>query len=125
MESAMKPEFSPGKNIAIKTPAHEYDSVVRFYSEVLGFKPLTHSDPGQFDSVCFAFGDKVLWVDRIEGLSQAEVWLEITSSDVQAAQKYLEQTGCSIRNEIEQLPDSLDGFWLSSPSNIIHLVTEE
>lgn len=120
----MKPEFKPGKNVAIKTPAHEYDSVVNFYGEVLGFKQLPNSGPDPFESVSFIYGDKVLWVDKIEGISHSEIWLEIITSDVQAAQKYLEEKGCKIRNEIEQLPPSLNGFWLSSPSNIIHLVTD-
>jgi len=121
----MKPEFKSGKNIALKTPAHEYNAVVRFYRDVLGFKQLPQSDTGAFESVCFAFGDKVLWVDKIEGISQSEIWLEIRSNDIPAAQQYLKDAGCNIRNEIEPLPDSLNGFWLSSPSNLIHLVTDE
>jgi predicted enzyme related to lactoylglutathione lyase len=121
----MKPEFYPGKNIALKTPAHEYDSVISFYKEMLGFQQLPLDNSDSFESVCFAFGDKVLWVDKIESISQSEVWLEITSSDVLAAQEYLKKKGCIIRNEIERLPENFQGFWLSSPSNIIHLVTEE
>jgi len=121
----MKPKFNPGKNIAIKTPAHEYAAVIHFYQEILGFTPLPHNAADPFESVCFAFGDKVLWIDKIAGLSQAEIWLEITSDDIPAAKKYLEQTGCSIRNEIEALPNSVNGFWLSSPSNIIHLITDK
>lgn len=121
----MTPEFSPGKNIAIKTPAHEYDSVVSFYRDVLGLKQLPNRDPDPFESVCFSFGDKVLWVDKISGISQSEIWLEIVANDIQVAQIYLTEKGCSIRNEIEQLPDTVNGFWLSCPSNIIHLVVDE
>ncbi len=121
----MKPEFVPGKNIAVKTPAHEYEKVVDFYNNVLGFKqlPIENADP--FESIAFEFGDKVLWVDRIEGISQSEIWLEILSMDITAAQEYLIAQGCNIRNEIEELPSTIDGFWLSSPSNIIHLVVDE
>ncbi len=118
----MKPIFKPGKNIAVKTPAHEYDSVVAFYRDVLGFRQLPIDEPDPFESASFEFGDKVLWIDRIEGISQSEVWLEVTTDDIIAAQEYLRASGCSIRNEIERLPDSVNGFWLSSPSNIIHLV---
>ncbi|WP_281557189.1 hypothetical protein [Thalassomonas sp. RHCl1] len=121
----MKPEFSPGKNIAIKTPAHEYADVIHFYQDILGFKQLPHNAADPFESVCFAFGDKVLWIDKITGISQSEIWLEIISDDIPAAKKHLEQAGCSIRNEIEPLPDDLNAFWLSSPSNIIHLVTDK
>ncbi|WDE09680.1 VOC family protein [Thalassomonas haliotis] len=121
----MKAAFNPGKNIAIKTPAHEYAQVVHFYQEILGFKPLADNASDPFESVCFAFGDKVLWIDKITGLSQSEIWLEIISDDIAAAKKYLEQAGCHIRNEIEPLPDALNAFWLSSPANIIHLVTDK
>ena len=34
----MKPNFSPGKNIAIKVPTHEYEKMVNFYGVVLGLK---------------------------------------------------------------------------------------
>ena len=121
----MKPEFKPGRNIALKTPAHEYQAVVTFYRDTLGLEQLPINEPDAFESISFAFGDKVLWVDRIDSLSQSEVWLELESSDVVAAQEYLLKKGCVIRNEIEQLPTTVNGFWLSSPSNIIHLVVAE
>lgn len=119
----MKPEFKPGKNIAIKTPEHEYAAVVEFYRDVLGFEQLAGSDSDPMESVCFKYGDKSLWVDKIPTISQSEIWLEIEASDIQAAQDYLQEKGCSIRNEIERLPAAVKGFWLSSPANIIHLVT--
>ena len=121
----MKPEFSPGKNIALKTPGHEYEAVVGCYRDILGLPELPLKEPDPFESVCFDFGDKVLWVDKIDGISQSEIWLEIVTDDVQAAQHYLLDQGCIIRNEIETLPDTVPGFWLNSPSNIIHLVTDQ
>ncbi len=120
-----RPEFAPGRNIALKTPAHEFDRTVAFYRDTLGFKVLDLENIDPFESVAFAFGDKVLWVDRIAGLSQSEVWLEIVADDTGAAKAYLAKLGCAIRDEIEPLPTGLDGFWLSSPSNTIHLVVGE
>ncbi len=58
----MNIEFEPGANIAMKIPAHEYESTVRFYREVLRFKELTGD--GENDTPKFEFGDKVLWLDR-------------------------------------------------------------
>ncbi|MGD8293677.1 MAG: VOC family protein [Desulfobacterales bacterium] len=37
----MKPKFSPGKNIAMKVPTHEYDNTVAFYRDILGFEEVT------------------------------------------------------------------------------------
>jgi len=120
----VKPNFNPGKNIAIRVPSHEFEKTVHFYKEVLGLTQKKADSPDEYDSVTFEFGDKNLWIDKISGISQAEVWLEIESDNVVYAQQYLEHQGCIIRNEIEPLPDNFNGFWLSSPANIIHLVTE-
>ena len=121
----MKPNFRPGKNIAIKVPAHEFDRMVEFYKIIIGLKQKDTNSRDDFDSIAFEFGDKNLWVDKISELSQAEVWLEIESDNAADAKSYLEEQGCVIRNEIEPLPSGFNGFWLSSPSNIIHLVNEK
>ncbi|WP_116474524.1 VOC family protein [Zobellella maritima] len=110
--------FEPGKNIAMKIPAHEYENTVRFYRDVLRFKELT----GSGDTPRFEFGDKVLWLDCMPGLSQSEIWLEVITNDIGKASEYLKDKGCHRRDEIEPLPSGLKAFWISSPSNIIHLV---
>ena len=120
----MRPDFKPGNNIAMKVPSHEFEKTVSFYQNVLGLQRehLKSLDP--LESVVFEFGDKSLWIDNIAGLSQAEIWLEIVSEDIDKARKYLQAQDCVIINEIEPLPANIRGFWLSSPSNIIHLVVE-
>ena len=120
----MKPAFSPGKNIAIKVPTHEFDKTVHFYKVVLGLKEKKADSPDEFESVTFEFGEKNLWIDKKSGISQAEIWLEIETDNVIEAQEYLKNHGCSIRNELEPLPSDFNGFWLSSPTNIVHLVVE-
>ncbi len=117
----MTVSYSPGENIAVKVPSHEYEATVEFYKSVLGLSERDVSAAP--DSVAFAFGDKTLWVDRVAGLSQAETWLEIRASDVDAARRQLEDRGCVLRDDIETLPPGFDGFWLSSPANTIHLVS--
>ena len=121
----MKPNIRPGKNIAIKVPAHEFERMVEFYKIIIGLKQKDANSPDEFDSIAFEFGDKNLWVDKISGISQAEVWLEIETDNAAVAKSYLEEQGCVIRNEIEPLPSGFNGFWLSSPSNIVHLVNEK
>ena len=121
----MKAKFQPGKNIAIKVPVHEYEQTVAFYRDILGFEQTETTSPDDFDSVTFRFGDKNLWIDKIAGISQAEVWLEIVTDDIEAAAEYLNQNNCIRRDEIEPLPEGLKAFWLASPANIIHLVNEQ
>ncbi|MFP3979354.1 VOC family protein [Marinobacter sp. KMM 10035] len=114
-------EFQPGKNIAMKIPAHEYQSTVRFYRDVLRFTEIQSNGPN--DTPRFEFGDKVLWLDCMPGLSQSEIWLEVVTSDIGEASEYLKAQGCHRRDEIEPLPSGFKAFWVSSPSNIIHLVS--
>lgn len=117
----MKPEFRPGKNIAMKIPAHEYESTVGFYRDVVELRELTAI--GSDTTPRFEFGDKVLWLDCEARLSQAEIWLEIVTDNIEMASEYLAEQGCDRRDEIEPLPDGFQAFWVSSPSNIIHLVS--
>ncbi|SFM37118.1 VOC family protein [Marinobacter zhejiangensis] len=117
----MKAEFHPGKNIAMKIPTHEYQDTVRFYRDVLRFKLIAGHGDGETPR--FEFGDKVLWLDCVPGLSQAEIWLEIVTNDIDQAADVFKVQGCHRRDEIEPLPDGFRAFWIASPSNIIHLVT--
>lgn len=69
----MKRKFKPGRNIAMKIPPHEYDETLTFYADVLRFPRVTDYAP----AVVFEFGGKNLWLDKVDGLSQAEIWLEV------------------------------------------------
>ncbi len=116
------PTYRPGRNLALKVPAPEFEATVAFYRDVLKFREI----PGPADSATptarFEFGDKVLWVDRMDGLSQSEIWLEIETDDPKAAATYLAEAGCIRRDEIEPLPEGSGAFWIASPSRTIHLV---
>ena len=119
----MSPIFTPGNNIAIKTPSHEYQQSIAFYRDVLGLVPITIANQDPHESQAFSFGDKILWIDKIDHLSQAEIWLEVLADDLEAAARHFELLGIARRDAIEPLPDSVPGFWIAGPSNIIHLVT--
>lgn len=112
------PLFRGGRNIAMKVPAHEYDAVVGFYRDVLGLALIEGMEP----DVCFAFGSNQLWIDRMEGLSQTEIWLEIRTDDREKAAAHFATHAIARRDEIEPLPEGTNGFWIANPGNIIHLV---
>ncbi len=116
----MPQTFSGGRNIALKVPPHQYDATVRFYGDVLGLERIERFAP----DVVFAFGANQLWIDRTAGLSQAELWLELVTEDRKAAMDHLARSRVSRCDEIETLPEGFPGFWISSPSSIIHLVRE-
>jgi catechol 2,3-dioxygenase-like lactoylglutathione lyase family enzyme len=117
----VQPTFTGGRNLAMKVPPHEFDATVRFYRDVLGLPEITTHPP----SIGFKFGSCNLWIDRVAGISQAEVWLEVVTSDIAAASTHLADAGIVRRDEIEPLPAGFEAFWVSSPASIIHLVCKE
>lgn len=122
MLSQPSPEASPafrgGPNIALKLPPSVFDATLVFYRDVLGLPMLEQHRPNHV----FQFGGNVLWLDRVEGLSQAEVWLEVIAPDTAAAKKHLAAHSIVRCDEIEALPEGFDGFWVLSPASIVHLV---
>lgn len=112
--------FTPGNNIAMKVPPHQAADTIRFYRDVIGLEEAEMDG----DSVGFHFGDKVLWVDAVPGVSQAELWLEIQTNDLDAAAAHFEAHGVTRCDDIEPLGD-FPGFWITAPSQIIHLIANE
>ncbi|WP_026261493.1 VOC family protein [Kiloniella laminariae] len=118
----MTAKFSGGKNIAMKVPPHQYDATVKFYRDLLGLEQI--GGPAG-DAVGFKFGSNNLWIDKVPAMSQAELWLEIVTDDTTAAAKVLSESGIVRCDEIEDLGKSFDGYWVSSPASIIHLVNAQ
>ncbi|MDH3662008.1 MAG: hypothetical protein OEU92_18595 [Alphaproteobacteria bacterium] len=112
--------FRAGRNIAMKVPPHQFEATVRFYRDVIGL-PHLEAESEEYNQ-CFAFGSIKLWIDRVPSLSQAEIWLEFECDDTSDAAKELEAAGVVRCDEIERLPATLDGFWITNPAGIVHLV---
>ncbi|MDX1626015.1 MAG: hypothetical protein R3323_05835 [Wenzhouxiangellaceae bacterium] len=108
----------------MKVPPKEYAQTVAFYREVLGLEPLRDPAWSATESTRFDFGGKVLWIDRMDGMDRAEVWLEIETDDAEAAERYLAKREIRRRDDAEPLPDGWRAFWVASPAGVIHLVTE-
>lgn len=110
--------FSGGRNIALKIPPHEFDQTLRFYRDTLGLRQLDDHRP----SHVFEFGANLLWLDRVETMTHTEIWLELQTQDTDSAAARLEINGVVRCDTIEKLPEDFDGFWISGPGNIVHLV---
>jgi catechol 2,3-dioxygenase-like lactoylglutathione lyase family enzyme len=112
------PQFSGGANIAIKCPYHTYDQTIAFYRDTLSL-PLVDETP---EGCIFQFGPNRLWIDKVPNLSHPDIWLELETNDTEAAAAYLRVHGVPRRDEIEQLREDFNGFWISDPSGVIQLV---
>jgi hypothetical protein len=113
--------LNPGRNIAMKVPPHRFDETVRFYAEVVGLNMIADLLP----DIVFEFGPMRLWIDRVETLSQSEIWLELVTPNVNDAAKHLESHGTTRCDPIEPLPEGFGGFWIASPCDIVHLVAQD
>ena len=49
-------------------------------------------------------------------LSHPDIWLELETNDTEAASSYLKINAIPRRDEVEQLREDFDGFWISDPS---------
>lgn len=121
MPEAASVAFAGGPNLAMKVPPHQWEATVGFYRDVLGLEEL-EPFTGEPPSVGFAFGPCRLWIDRVAGMSQAELWLELTADDPRAAAEHLAAAGIVRRDEIEPLGEDSPRFWIANPAQIIHLV---
>jgi catechol 2,3-dioxygenase-like lactoylglutathione lyase family enzyme len=90
------PKFAAGHNIAMKIPPREFSRTVEFYRDILGLPLIEELNP----NIVFEFGGKRLWLDKVDHISQAEIWLEIESDDVEAATEYLKRHGLIRRDDI-------------------------
>ena len=115
-----KVTFAAGQNIAMKVPPHQYEQTVTFYRDIIGLPVIKEEEP----HIVFKFGDNKLWIDRVNHLSQSEIWLELECNDVKEAKKYLTSENIMRRDEIEKLPEGFEGFWIAGPNNIIHLISK-
>jgi catechol 2,3-dioxygenase-like lactoylglutathione lyase family enzyme len=107
----------------MKVPPHQWEATVAFYRDVVGLPTFEH-EPTEPPSVGFVFGANRLWIDRVESVSHAELWLEITADDIPAAAERLRAAGVVRRDEIEPLPAQHKGFWIANPASIIHMVAK-
>ncbi|HWP91435.1 MAG TPA: hypothetical protein VNN20_04460 [Thermodesulfobacteriota bacterium] len=96
----MKGTVPPG----VSVPIHSHPDDESFFILSGTTQILTQQGDG------FEFGANQLWIDRVPGLSQAEIWLELITNDVSAASEHLKSAGVVRCDEIEPLPEGLHAF---------------
>jgi hypothetical protein len=111
-----RPKFQGGPNIAMKLPLRVWDETVAFYRNTVGL-PVLNEGKG---AILFQHGPIRLHLDRVATQSQTDIWLEFQTDNTAAAARLFADRRC---DEVEKLPDNFDGFWISSPAGVIHLVS--
>jgi len=54
--------------------------------------------------------------------AKPDIWLELETNDTEAAASFLKVHGLARRDEVEQLREDFNGFFISAPNGVIHLV---
>ncbi|SRR5690606_14038637 len=118
----MEPTFRGGHNVAMKLPKAQFDRTVAFYRDVLGMEVTEQDAAGVAQSVAVRFGPVTLWLDRVDNLAHADLWLELFTDDVGRATEHLAAHGVAVQDELEPLPAGLDAHWISNPAGVPHIV---
>ncbi len=101
----MEIRFKGGVNIAMKIPPEKYNETVAFYRDILLFDveeiPITH--PTVLATHRLEFGQNILWLDCVEGISDSKIWFEMCTDDVESAANYLRVNDVTICDEVEEI----------------------
>lgn len=118
----MEIDFSGGINIAIKIPKARYKEAVAFYQDILKLEviPEAIDHPTVSQTHRVAFGPNVLWLDCVDHCTHSETWLELRTSDVDRATRYLATNGVETCDELEQLP--ADKHWIMDPAGTVFIL---
>jgi catechol 2,3-dioxygenase-like lactoylglutathione lyase family enzyme len=114
-----KVHYRGGNNVAMKLPPHHFDGALKFYRDTLGLKVSDHGE-----SKLVEFGPIRLWLDPCPQFSQTELWLEVVADNTDAAERHFADTKTVRCDAIEKLPVDFRGFWITSPADIVHIVSE-
>lgn len=116
--------FEGGINIAVKIPKSKYAKTVAFYRKILKLsveeKPIDNPTVSRTHKV--TFGNNTLWLDRVDNYTHSETWLELKTSDVDAATKHLRSEGIEPCDELEQIPEHM--HWIMDPAGTVFILTD-
>src|SRR5437016_7911438 len=112
------PMFSGCAIISMKCTSQTYEQPVALYRNTVRLSLIEEEK----DCCIFQFGPNRLWIDSVPNLSHSDIWLELETNDTEAAASFLKIHGVSRRDEVEQLREDFNGFFVSAPNGLIHLV---
>ena len=120
------PDFAGESNLALKVPRYCYEATMRFYRDVLNL-PLRGRSPASptfpQGSPAFELAGMRLWLDEVQNYSQRDLWLQLRTSDLERAMRYLRDAGIPVRDELEPL-GNFPGHWISDPAGTVLLVSQ-
>ena len=123
--NGMSLKFQGGINIAIKIPKAKYDATVAFYRDTLQLD-VTERDienPTVSRTHEVKFGPNTVWLDCVDNYTHSEAWLEIQTTDVDEATRYLASKGVHTCDELEEIPE--DTHWITDPAGTVFILRNQ
>src|SRR5438034_126240 len=111
-------------NVMMPVMAHDILESIRLLANVVDIfteKCVRGFVPNE-EGCIFQFGPNRLCIDNVPNLSHPEIWRELETNDTEAAASFLKIHGVSRRDEVEPLREDFNGFFISAPNGVIHLV---
>jgi len=119
----MKINFEGGFNIAMKIPPEKYNETVAFYRDILLFDveevPIDH--PTVLATHRLIFGPNILWLECVKELPHQQIWLEMTTDDVDSSTRYLQTNEVLIADDLEKI-DTNNMHWIKDPAGSVLLL---
>ena len=120
----MEPRFKGGINIAIKIPKNKYEKTVTFYKDILKLevseKPVDIPTVSRTHEV--RFGPNTVWLDCVDNYTHVETWLELKTTNIEEATRYLKTKGIDTCDELEEIPTNM--HWIQDPAGTVFILEE-
>jgi catechol 2,3-dioxygenase-like lactoylglutathione lyase family enzyme len=117
-------KISGGMNIAIKIPRSHFEKTLAFYRDTLGLA-LKKEEGYATESYSAVFGNNTLWLDCVDGMGKADIWLEALTTNLNESLQKISVSDGFVRNEIEQLPSDMKARWICDPCGNTILLREK
>lgn len=117
--------FSGGRNIALKIPKSKYEKTVAFYRDILKLSVEEKSidNPTVSRTHQVVFGENTLWLDCVDNYTHSEIWLELTTPNVDRAAEYLKSEGVDPCDELEEIPAHM--HWIMDPAGAVFILNQQ
>lgn len=120
----MEIKFEGGINIAIKIPKCKYEETVSFYRDILKLEMEEKliDNPTVSRTHQVKFGNNTIWLDCVDNYTHSETWLELKTTDIDSATRYLKSKGIDTCDELEKIPENM--HWIMDPAGTVFILNE-
>jgi hypothetical protein len=84
---------------------------------------MAESKNGNSMNITFQGGPNTVWLDCVDNYTHSEAWLEIQTTDVDEATKFLASKGVNTCDELEEIPQNT--HWIMDPAGTVFILRKQ